>query len=96
MIASSLKQRKKRNVYITEPINGVESDLRMFKRKFKDTNIHYIETSRPCKILLPRIYIRNWLLNKFQQSAKDVYLFYSGHGGPNGDWYLDTYENPLG
>ena len=63
----------------TVPLRGVDMDLRMFKRKFKDTNIHYIETSRQCKILLTREYITNWLLYKFETSKKDVYLFYTGH-----------------
>lgn len=79
MIASSAKRPNQKGL-VTEPLRGVSKDLKMFKRKFKDTNMHYIETSRDLDILLTRRYITNWLLQRFQQSTKDVYLFYTGHG----------------
>ena len=66
MIASSAVRRtKSQSMLTTVPLRGVDMDLRMFKRKFKDTNIHYIETSRQCKLLLTREYITNWLLYRF-------------------------------
>jgi hypothetical protein len=55
MIASStIKRAKSQSMQTTIPLRGVDIDLRMFKRKFKDTNIHYIETSRQCKLLLTK------------------------------------------
>ena len=32
----------------------------------------------------------------FKNGLYEIYLFYSGHGHENGDWAIETVEEPLG
>lgn len=92
MIASSGDKYpiKKRDQPRTQPLVGVKHDVALFKRKFKDNSFDYIISSRDCETLLSKNYISKWLLNKFKYAIADIYLFYTGHGHPNGDWAIET------
>ena len=45
-------------------------------------------------MLLSKSYIINLLKNKFSEDFTHILVFYAGDGHENGDWAINTQENP--